>query len=441
VRPDVPTPAAYRELAEWQQAAPADAGERGPWWQVYGDPTLDDLESRVSVYNQTLAAAEAAYRESRALVNESRASYWPSVTVNGGDIRSQRGAAAAQTVQSAGAIASWEPDIWGSIRRSVESARASAAASSANLAAVRLSLQATLATDYFELRIQDGIQSLLDATVSDYQQALQITENRYRAGVATRADVVTAQTQLLSVQAQQLNTGILRAELEHAIAVLVGQPPANLILARAALPALVPVVPVGVPSDLLQRRPDIATAERQVAAANARIGVAHAAFFPNLTLSASDSYSNNVVRSLFQIPNRIWSYGPALAASLFDGGTRSARVAQAHASAEQSAALYRQSVLNAFREVEDGLTNLRVLQQQAAVEDTLVKSAREAETLTLNQYKAGTAPYSSVITAQTTTLNSEQSALAVLRGRLTGSVALIADLGGDWQSGSATPAK
>jgi NodT family efflux transporter outer membrane factor (OMF) lipoprotein len=436
VRPDVAAPAAWRELGDWLPAQPADLASRGPWWQVYADPVLDDLEGRIDVSNQSLKAAEAAWRQSTALLKAARASYWPGVSATGADTRSRRGTGPTQTTQSVGATASWEVDVWGSVRRGVESARASAQGSAAQLAAVRLSLQASLATNYFELRIQDGVQALLDSTVEGYQQALKITENRYRAGVATRADVVTARTQLLSAQAQQTNTGILRAQLEHAIAVLIGQAPANFTLAAAPLPTAVPEAPAGVPSALLQRRPDIAASERQVAAANAQIGVATAAYFPSLTLSGSENYATSLVSSLFQIPNRVWSYGPSLAVSLFDGGARRARVAQARASYDQSVANYRETVLAAFQQVEDDVVTLRVLQRQAGIEDSLVKSAREAEALTLNQYKAGTVPYSSVITAQTTRLSSEQSALAVLRSRLSGSVALIAALGGNW---SATP--
>jgi NodT family efflux transporter outer membrane factor (OMF) lipoprotein len=432
VRPEVATPVSFREFGDWTKAQPADAAPRGPWWEVFSDPVLSDLEGRVDVSNQSLKAAEAAWRQSNALLRGAQASYWPALSASGSASRSRRGAGSVQTTQNVAGTASWELDVWGGVRRSVESARATANASAAQLAAVRLSLQATLATDYFELRVQDGIQSLLDATVIGYEQALKIADNRYRAGVATRTAVVSAQTQLLSVQAQQTNTGILRAQLEHAIAVLTGKAPATFTLAAAPLPAAVPDVPVGLPSTLLQRRPDVAVAERQAAAANAQIGVAIAAYFPTVTLSGSESYANSVVSSLFQIPNRVWSYGPSLAFSVFDGGARRARVTQARAAYDQSVANYRETVLTAFQQVEDDLVNLRILQRQAGIEDDLVKSAREAESLTLNQYKAGTVPYSSVITSQTTRLSSEQSALAVLRSRLVGSVSLVSALGGDW---------
>lgn len=436
-RPDLPIPKAYKEAgAEWISAAPGDQAARGPWWQVYGDPVLDALEARIESSNQTLKAALAAYDQSLALVRAGRANFWPTLAVAGGETRSARGDAPAATVKSASATASWEPDVWGRVRRSVESARSTAEANAADLAATRLSLETTLATDYFELRIEDALLARLDATVKADQEALTIAGNRYRVGVAAKGDVVTAQAQLLGVQAQQFDARIARAQLEHAIAVLLGVAPADFDVATAAPPGStsVPAIPLGVPSDLLQRRPDVAALERRVAAANAQIGVARSAWFPSVTLGASDSYTDAVVRPLFELPNRIWSVGPLLAETLFDGGARRAQSAQARAAYDQAAAQYRAGVLAALQQVEDQLVNLRLQAQQAEVEDQLIGSAREAERLTLNQYQAGTVPYSSVIAAQTTTLASEQSALNVLRSRLVGSVALIGALGGGWQA-------
>ncbi len=430
VRPDTPAPGVYKELGDWQPAQPQDAMPRAEWWKIYNDPKLDELEQQLLDANQNLKAAVASYASARALVDSSRASYWPTLGASGGVTRSQRGNAPAQTAYDVGANASWEADVWGRVRRSVESAKASAAASAADLASTRLSLQATLATDYFQLRAQDGLQDLLDATVAADQQAFTIAQNRFTAGVSARADVVTAQTQLLNVQAQQLSAGIQRAQLEHAIAVLTGQAPADFTLAKTALPTDVPGIPVGIPSTLLQRRPDVAAAERDAAAASAEIGVAVSAWFPSLTIDGSGSFSNNTLSNLLSIPNRVWSIGPSLAATLFDGGARNARIAQARASYDQSVAIYRQSVLTAFQQVEDDLANLRILEKQAALDTELVRSAHEAENLTLNQYRSGTVPYSSVIDAQTTTLSSEQTALTVLRSRLVGSVALISALGG-----------
>jgi NodT family efflux transporter outer membrane factor (OMF) lipoprotein len=300
------------------------------------------------------------------------------------------------------------------------------------LASARLAAQAELATDYFELRAQDQLQIILNDIVAAEQQSLKITENRYRVGVAAKADVVSAQTQLLSSQAQQANAPLQRGLLEHAIAVLVGQQPANFSLPSTAMRNDVPTVPAGLPSTLLERRPDVAEAERQVAASNAQIGVAISAFFPTLDITGSDDYRGNTISHLIRSANRVWSIGPSLALTVFDAGLRRAQVAQARAAHEVTVDNYRQTVLTSLQQVEDELTTLRVLEQSAVIEDAAVKAAREAETLTLNQYKAGTVPYSSVITAQTTRLNAEESALNVLSSRLQASVAMVKALGGGW---------
>jgi NodT family efflux transporter outer membrane factor (OMF) lipoprotein len=336
------------------------------------------------------------------------------------------------SLNSAGASADWQIDIWGQIRRTVESNRASAQASDAALAAATLSAQGQLAIDYFELRAQDELQRLLDDIVVAEQLSLKITESRYKYGVAAKADVVSAQTQLLNSQAQQINARIQRGVLEHAVAVLVGEQPASFALAASGMRSDVPTVPAGVPSTLLERRPDVAEAERKMAAANAQIGVAKAAYFPSLTLSGSDQYSNGTFGNLLNAANHVWAVGPELAETIFDAGLRRAQVAQARAAYEASVADYRQTVLSGLEQVEDQIVTLRVLEQQAVVEDAAVVAAKEAETLTLNQYKAGTVPYSSVITAQTTRLSSEETALSVLSSRLQASVALIEALGGGW---------
>jgi len=333
-----------------------------------------------------------------------------------------------------GLSANWAIDIWGQIRRTVESDKAAAQSSAAALAAARLSAQATLATDYFELRAQDQLQKLLDDTVAAEQRSLEITQSRYRFGVAAKADVVTAEAQLLSSQAQQINARVQRALLEHAIAVLVGQQPAELSVTPASMRSDVPTVPAGVPSTLLERRPDVAEAERKMAAANAQIGVAKAAYFPSLTLSGSDQYASSAWAHLISLPNRTWSLGPSLAETLFDAGARGAQVRQARAAYAADVASYRQTVLAGLEQVEDEIATLRVLQEQAVVEESAVKAAREAEALTLNQYKAGTVPYSSVISAQTTRLSAEETALTVLSSRLQASVALIEALGGGWSA-------
>jgi NodT family efflux transporter outer membrane factor (OMF) lipoprotein len=440
-RPTVETGIAFKEQGDWKASEPADALNRGPWWQIFNDPVLDGLEKQVEVSNQNLKAAAAAYEQAQALVAQSRAGFWPSISATASRLTERNasqqlpGIHGSGTVDSISGSASWEPDIWGQIRRTVESNTASAQASAAALAAARLSAQATLAADYFELRAQDELKRLLDQTVEDEAQSLKITQNRYNVGVAAQADVVTAQTQLLSSQAQQLNAGILRAQYEHAIAVLIGKTPAAFSLAPTAIGTGVPTVPAGLPSALLERRPDVAESERKMAAANAQIGVAISAYFPSVTLSGSDGYSGNTISNLLSASNRVWSYGPSLAASLFDGGQRRAQTAQARAAYEASVDNYRQTVLSALEQVEDDLATLRILEQQAVVEDATVKAAKQAEALTLNQYKAGTVPYSSVITAQTTTFASEQTALTVLETRLTTSISMIEALGGGWDTG------
>jgi NodT family efflux transporter outer membrane factor (OMF) lipoprotein len=433
-RPSFDAAAQFKEAGDWKPSEPSDALIRGPWWEIYKDDALNQLEVRVDISNQNVKAAAAAFDQARALVAQARAGFWPTVGVSAAQQRGAVGGLPARTTVSAGVSGNWALDIWGQIRRTVESDRASAQASAAALAAARLSAQAALATDYFELRAQDQLQKLLDDTVVAEQLSLKIAESRYRFGVAARADVVSAEAQLLSSQAQQVNAKIQRAILEHAIAVLIGQQPASFSVGPSSMRTDVPTVPAGLPSSLLERRPDVAEAERRVAAANAQIGVAKSAFFPSLTLSGSDDYSGPTWSRLFNVPNRIWSLGPSLAETLFDGGLRSAQVAEARAAYDASVDNYRQTVLAGFEQVEDDIVTLRVLEQQAVIEDAAVAAAREAEKLTLNQYKAGTVPYSSVITAQTTRLSAEQTALGVLSSRLQSSVALIEAVGGGWNS-------
>ena len=433
-RPKFDAAPIYKEAGDWKPSEPADALSRGPWWEIYKDDALNQLEVRIDISNENVKAAAAAFDQARALVAQARAGFWPTVGVDAARQRSRDGRAPPQTNDSAGASVNWAQDIWGQIRRTTESERASAQASAAALAGARLSAQAELAIDYFELRAQDQLQKLLDDTVVAEQLSLEITENRYKFGVAARADVVSATAQLLSSQAQQVNAKIQRALLEHAIAVLIGQQPASFSLTPSSMRTDVPTVPAGIPSTLLERRPDVAQAERKVAAANAQIGVATAAFFPSLTLSGSDDYTSHAWSRLFSVPNQIWSLGPSLAETLFDGGLRRAQVAQARAAYDVSVDNYRQTVLAGFQQVEDEIVTLRVLEQQSVIEDAAVAAAREAEKLTLNQYKAGTVPYSSVITAQTTRLSAEQTALAVLSSRLQASVSLIEAVGGGWNA-------
>ena len=434
-RPAVDAAPSFKEENGWKPTEPADALSRGPWWLIYHDDVLSGLEDQIDISNLNVKAEGAAVEQARALVREAEAGFWPTLSASIGRDRTRQGASPPRWVNNAGGSISWPLDIWGQVRRQVESSKDSAQADEATLASARLAAQADLASDYFQLRGQDQLQALLDDTVTADEQALKITENRYRVGVAARADVVTAQTQLLSAQSQQVSVAIQRAILEHAIAVLIGKQPATFSIAPVAIRTDVPTVPSDVPSTLLERRPDIAVAERQVAAANAQIGVAKAAYFPSLSLSGSAQYSSGgTLGQLFSVPNQIWSVGPSLAQTLFAGGLHRAQVAAARAAWEQSVDNYRLIVLEGFQQVEDELVTLRVLEQQSTVEDKLVLAAREAEKLTLNQYKAGTVPYSSVITAQTTRLASEQGALTVFTNRLTASVVLIQALGGGWNA-------
>jgi NodT family efflux transporter outer membrane factor (OMF) lipoprotein len=450
-RPQFDTAANYKEAGDWKPSEPNDVLSRGPWWKIFNDDVLDGLEAQIDISNQNVKAAEAAFEQSRALVAQARAGFWPTIAASLGMQRQGQpvittNAAGVptgtmtrtQNTYSAGVSANWDIDIWGRIRRNTESNVASAQASSAALAAARLSAQAELATDYFELRAQDQLEKLLDDTVVAETLSLKITESRYKFGVAARADVVTAETQLLSSQAQQVNAKIQRAILEHAVAVLVGKQPAEFSLAGSVMRSDVPTVPAGMPSTLLERRPDVAEAERKMAAANALIGVAKAGYFPDLTLSGQDQYSSTSFSRLIRNSNRVWAVGPALAETLFDGGLVRAQVRGARASYEGTIDSYRQTVLASFQQVEDEIVTLRVLEQEGVIEDETVKKAREAEALTLNQYKAGTVPYSSVITAQTTRLSAEETALQVLSSRLQASVALIEALGGGWDASLAT---
>ncbi|HYM03074.1 MAG TPA: efflux transporter outer membrane subunit [Stellaceae bacterium] len=441
-RPPAPVPAHYKEDG-WKVGEPGDAANRGDWWAVYNDTVLDGLERQIDVSNQNLKAAEAAYRQARAVVSEARAGYFPTVTATGSATRAGaggrgtinvRGGGGGQTEYNLTGSASWDLDVWGRIRRTVESDVASAQASAADLASARLSAQSLLATDYFLLRAADEQKRILDASVVAFSEALKITNNQYNAGVAGAADVAQARTQLENTQAQSVAVGIQRASLEHAIAVLVGKPPADVAIEPAPLTSIVPVIPAGVPSTLLERRPDIATAERQMAATNAQIGVAEAAFYPDITLSASYGYDAFNLGKLLETANRVWSVGPQLTQTIFDAGLRSAQLDAARASYDQSVANYRQVVLTGFQQVEDQLAALRILAEQSTLQESAVRNAREAERLILNQYLAGTVAYTSVIIAQTTRLNDEEAALTVLQNRLTASVALIQAMGGGWDA-------
>jgi len=434
-RPPVETPASYKEdYGNWQQAKPQDEINRGAWWSIYKDPVLDDLEKQVDISNQNVKAAEAAYREAEAAVEETRSTLFPTVTMdtNVGDMHGTT--PQPMMPESLYATADWAPDIWGRIRRNVEGSEAGAQVSAADLASARLSMQAVLATDYFDLRAQDELKRLLDRIAETDKKALQIVQYQYNTGTGAMADVLMAETQLENVQSKAVNAGIKRARLEHAIAVLVGKPPADIALAPAKYDDYVPDIPPGMPSALLERRPDIAAAERMMAAENAKIGVATAAWFPNIMLSASAGYTSMALHQLLMASNTFWVLGSAFAETLLDFGAREARIEKAHAGYDRSVAMYRQTVLTAFRQVEDELASLRILADQRKVQETAVTHARLTEELMMNQYMSGTVPYSSVLAAQTARLNNETTLLAVRESRLDASVALIEALGGGWNA-------
>ncbi len=436
-RPTAPTPAVYKEIDGWKPSQPREAASGTAWWTIYDDPLLDDLEKQIDISNQTLKASEAAYRQASALVQEARSAFFPTVAVDASAVRSgagsgQNGHAFVKSTFTATGDLSWEIVVWGRIRRTVEASYANAEVSAADLAAARLSAQSALATDYLDLRVSDELKRLLDATVDADTKALQITQNRYNQGTAARSDVAQAVAQVEGVKAQAINVGVQRAQLEHAIAVLIGKPPAEFSIAPMQRELGVPVVPPGVPSTLLERRPDIAAAERAAASASAEIGVAVAAYYPAITLSASYGFVGTAIQTLFRASNAVWSVGPQLAETVFDAGLRSAQVAAARATYDQTIANYRQTVLAGFQQVEDELAALRILEQEADVQDRAVKAAVEAEQLIFNQYTAGIVAYTNVITAQTVSLSNKQTLLSILQSRLDASVVLIEALGGGW---------
>ncbi|HET9794430.1 MAG TPA: efflux transporter outer membrane subunit [Thermoanaerobaculia bacterium] len=444
-KPEVPVSDRYRESPppDWEFAAPSDGIPRGPWWEMFGDPGLDALEEQVAISNQNVKQAEAAYRVARAVARGARADLFPTVTGNAGVTRSQ-GAAHAATgagatpgvadFYSVSADVSWEIDVWGRIRRNVEAQVEAAQASEADLENARLSFQAELAADYFALREADAEKDLLDTNVAGYERALTLTTDRFRQGVVSAVDVAQAQTQLSATRAQATDVALRRAQLEHAIAVLVGKPPAALSLPPAPLTADPPAIPTVLPSELVERRPDVASAERQVAAANARIGVAEAAFFPALGLSASGGYGNSVISHLFSLPDRFWSIGASLVGTLFSGGKRRAAKEQAVAGYDAAVASYRQSVLTAFQDVEDQLAALRLLGDEAKDQAEAVAAAERSLSLAQTRYTGGITSYLEVITAETAALANERAAVQLRDRRMAAAVSLVRALGGGWRA-------
>ena len=445
--PAAPTQTAFKEADGWTPATPMDAIDRGAWWSAYHDPVLDDLEQRLAASNQTLAGQLQAYKQARDALAQTEAGFFPALSASasgqktGGQGASSTGTSSTgsnftgsvPTRYSAAVDASWTVDLWGKIRRQIEQGRATAQASAADLANVRLSLQATLASDYFQLRATDAQKDLLAETVANDKKALTLTENQYRSGVAARGDVITARTQLETAEASLIDVDTARAQLEHAIAVLVGQTPQGFALAPAPMPQTTPVAPLNLAATLLQRRPDVAAAERAAAAASAGIGVAKAAYFPTVTLSASDTTAAARTRDLFRSATSSWAYGASAAENIFDFGAREANVRSAKSVYQQRVADYRQAVLTAFQQVEDQIAALRTLEAEAGYRTQAVTDARAAEAIALNQYRSGTVNYSVVIQAQNTSLSAAQSALSTQRARLVASVSLIAALGGGWR--------
>ena len=441
-RPDAPVPASFKELKGWREALPRDQEIRTKWWEAFGDPILNSLAEQVNVSNQSIALAESQYRQAQALVQLARANYFPTVSAGAAYTRSlPAGGGGTYSVVDQHQVslnAAWEVDLWGKVRRQVESSSASAAASFADLQAMRLSMQTELALNYFQLRTLDAQKKNLEEAVEAYAKSLELTQNRYNAGVVAKADVAAAKTQLKSTQAQAIDVGVQRAQLEHAIALLTGKPPADFSLPSVTFVAPQIKIPVALPSDLLERRPDIASAERQMAAANAKIGVAKAAYYPSLSLSGSLGYLSTELATLFTAPSFFWAIGPmALATTLFDGGARKAQTEQAIAAYDGTVAFYRQTVLTGFQEVEDNLAALRILDEEAQMQEQAVNSAHESVTLMTNQYRAGIVSYLNVVTVQTIALTNERAAISISGQRLKAATLLVKALGGGWSASEA----
>lgn len=442
-RPEMPAPAQYKEQATpaagWKNAAPNDAVDRGQWWTIFQDPRLDQLEEKVIINNQNLAEYAAAYQQALAIAAEARSQQLPSLSAQAtqntiSPPEAIQSATKKSTLggQSAMAQLNWDLDLWGKLRRQAESDKAAAEASGAQLAAARLSAQAELATNYFQLRYEDSLDALLKETITAYQRSLDITRRQYEVGAAARSDVLAAEVQLQTTQTQRFTVGISRAKHEHAIALLIGQAPADVTIPAGTLTAAVPEIPPTVPSALLERRPDIAQAERQMQQQNALIGVAEAAYYPDISLSGLLGYTGtgDLVRS----SNQLWVAGASGSALLLDGGGRSAKVKAARAGYDQSIAHYKNTVLAAFQSVEDALSSVRLLDQQDQAAALALASSRHSVDIALREYQAGAVAYTSVVSAQGANLTNEQTALQVKVNQLAESVALIKALGGGWTS-------
>ncbi len=442
-------PTSYKEAGDWKVAQPNDELQRGAWWQVFGEPSLDSLARELEISNQNLKAAEAQYRAALAAIRVARAGLFPTITLGAAVDRAHRLASSDAvserpvptngdiTVYSLPADLSWEADIWGRIRRTVEGSEGSAQASAADLESALLSAQASLAQSYLQLQTLDAQRKVLAAAVMAFERSLEVAKNRYASGVVARTDVLQAESQLESTRAQALDLGVQRAQLEHAIAVLIGKPASSFSLPPTPLSAAPPVIPIYLPSELLERRPDVAAAERRMAAANAQIGVATAAWFPQVDLSGSAGFLASSLASWLSWPSLFWSVGATLSQTAFEGGLRSAQTDQARAAYDAAVAFYRQTALGAFQDVEDNLAALRILEEEARVQDKALEAARQVEEITTNQYQAGTVSYLEVLVAQTTALNNERAAIDVRGRRMSATVLLIKALGGGWKQGPA----
>lgn len=464
-KPAVDVPPAYKETSpaamqatpgapapSWQPADPNDAMLKGKWWEIFNDPQLNALEEQVNVSNQNIKAAEAAFLGARAVVRQARAAYFPTVGVSP-SIAATRQLSLNTSGTNSGKVsggtgtdfnfpvdASWVPDLWGKVRNQVRAQASAAQVSAADLENTRLTMQADLAVDYFQLRSQDALKELLDATVKSFQESVNLTQALYETGIDSQESVLQAQTQLATAQAQDTNVGILRAQYEHAIAMLIGKPASQFTMATIPLNSEPPRVPIGVPSKLLERRPDIAAAERSMEQANALLGVAVAAYYPNLTLSGTFGFQNTSITDWFTWPSHYWSVGPQLAETLFEGGLRRATVVQFRAQYEQNVATYRQTVLTAFQQVEDNLSSLRILSEEVQQQTSAVNFAQKDLNLAIDRYKLGIDPYLNVLTAQTTLFSNQQSLVQLRLQEMQASVQLIEALGGGWDN-SLLPSK
>jgi NodT family efflux transporter outer membrane factor (OMF) lipoprotein len=442
-RPAAEVPATYKEVGDWKPAQPNDQSVNGNWWEIFQDPQLNALEAQVNVSNQNLKAAEAQYTQARALLRYQRADFFPTVTASPSATRNRISSHRPASVTANGTTyndfqipfeLSYQIDLWGRVRRTVEAYRDQAQASAADLAAVNLSMHAQLALDYFQARTLDAEEQLLNSTVTQYEQALQLIENRYAGGLASDLEVEQARTQLETTRAQAVDVGVARAQYEHAVAVLVGKPPTSFSLPPLPLTMPPPTIPVGLPSELLERRPDIASAERQMAAANAQIGVAKAAYYPNISLGATGGFESSTITTLLSGPSVFWSAGPSALFTVFDVGRRRAASDQAIAAYDQTVATYRQTVLTGFQQVEDNVAALRILEHEAQVQNTAVAAAEKYLALANTRYTGGVTSYLEVTTAQSAALSDQVTAVNILGRRMVAAVTLVQALGGGWNS-------